>query len=147
MLKWIRVPPALETMEKERVEIREIGGNKYVKGPRGVLKVRMGQEKEKNDEVEKAMIQGVSKGYKEKLKILGVGYRVEKTGTRLKVKLGYKNPIEMEVPTGVEIEVTQNGTVIEGKSALKRTLAQYMTKIEEQRPARKDKYRGKGVVR
>lgn len=133
-------------MEKE-IKVVEYEGIRYVKGPKGVLKARMGKDKVKNEEAEKAMLQGVSRGFKQKMKIKGVGYRVEKKGTRLRLKLGYKNPIEMEEVEGVVVEVLNNGTALEGKSTLKSALAQYMTRIEELRPARKDKYRGKGIVR
>ena len=57
-----------------------------------------------------------------------------------------KEPKEIKKIEGVEIKISGNGTIIVGKSSKKMELRQYLSKIEMMRPARKDKYKGKGVV-
>ena len=50
------------------------------------------------------MIEGVEKGYKKDLEILGVGYRVAKEGKNLVMNLGYSHQVIMEEIEGITIE-------------------------------------------
>ena len=51
------------------------------------------------------MIEGVSKGYKKELKIIGVGYRAKLEGNNLILSLGFSHPVKYEIPDLVKIEV------------------------------------------
>ena len=51
------------------------------------------------------MIEGVSKGFRKDLEIVGVGYRAEKKGKNLMLTLGYSHPVIFVPPEGIEIEV------------------------------------------
>lgn len=51
------------------------------------------------------MIEGVSKGFRKDLEIIGVGYRAEKKGKNLMLTLGYSHPVIFVPPEGIEIEV------------------------------------------
>lgn len=135
-MKWegVKIP--------EGVRVVKIGETIYVEGPKGVQKVRVGGSEKKW--IQK-MIQGVTIGYKGKLKIKGVGYKAEKRGKGLVIALGYKNKRIMPENEQVEYEVGGNGTIIEGKSAIYGQLRQNLTQIVQIRSGIKDKYRGKGV--
>jgi large subunit ribosomal protein L6 len=47
------------------------------------------------------MIQGVSSGFDKYLEIVGVGYRAEKTGEKLTVRVGYSHPVEVAPLPGI----------------------------------------------
>ena len=109
------------------IEIKLIKGTElYVKGPQGVKKAQVSGVREKGGELEaedqvtrgiiKKMIQGVKTGYKQKIKIQGVGYRAEVQGREIEMHLGYKEPKRVRIPAGVEMTVMGNGTIIEGRS-------------------------------
>jgi ribosomal protein L6P/L9E len=147
-------------MEKG-VEVVIRQGIMYVSGALGVLKARVGKgeiascgkerkirEKEEKERkrVEKQMRIGVSSGYKAKVKMRGVGYRAIKKDGIMEIKLGYKEAVKMRIIEGVEVETSVNGTIIKGKATKKGELGDYLGRLEAKRPARKDIYRGKGVV-
>ena len=58
------------------------------------------------------MVEGVTKGFEKKLKIVGVGYRAEKKGNTLVMNLGYSHPVEMEDPEGITTEAPDNTTIV-----------------------------------
>lgn len=118
----------------EGVRIKQIEDTIYVEGPKGIQKIRVeGSEKKW---VQK-MIQGVTIGYKGKLKIKGVGYKAEKKENGIIISLGYKNKRIMPKNDKVEYTIGGNGTVIEGKSTLYSQLRQNLTQIVEIRSAAK----------
>ena len=51
------------------------------------------------------MALGVSEGFKKTLEIIGIGYRVEISGNKLVFNLGYSNPIDYDVPEGIEAKI------------------------------------------
>lgn len=55
------------------------------------------------------MVEGVSEGFKRKLMITGVGYRVEQIKRFLRFDLGYSHPIFYELPDGVEATIGKSG--------------------------------------
>lgn len=118
----------------------------YVEGPKGVKRIRIATTSPKKESQVQEMIRGVVHGYKDKLTIKGVGYRAEQTPAgQIELSLGYRAPIKMGVPTGIEVKVKGAGTIIEATSSSKQNLRQYLSKIIAKRPASKDKYNGKGV--
>ena len=51
-------------------------------------------------------VQGVTKGWKRELDIVGIGYRAEMKGKGTVVfTLGYSHPIEFPLPTGIEVTI------------------------------------------
>jgi large subunit ribosomal protein L6 len=109
-----------------------------------VQKVRV-KEGGRTEEIKKEMIEGVTVGHKGMIRMKGVGYRAEMKGDTIAVYVGYREAKRVKIKAG--IEVTVGGGVIIGKSARKGELREYLSKIEEIRPARKDKYKGKGIER
>ena len=50
------------------------------------------------------MVEGVSKGYKKELELVGVGYRASNTGNILDLALGYTHNIFIQLPPEIKIE-------------------------------------------
>jgi large subunit ribosomal protein L6 len=61
------------------------------------------------------MIVGVSNGHEKELVIEGVGYRAQLQGGKLVLNVGYSNPVSIEQPKGITIEVPEpNRVVVKG---------------------------------
>ena len=88
------------------------------------------------------MVTGVTDGFEKKLEINGVGYRAQKKGKTLIMNLGYSNPVEMDDPEGIEVEVEgQNILIVKGIDKAK--VGQYAAEIRTKRPP--EPYKGKGI--
>ena len=88
------------------------------------------------------MVEGVTKGYERKLKIVGVGYRAAKTGKNLELTLGFSHPVVMEDPDGLTVEVpSQTDIIVKGID--KQAVGNYAAKIREWRQP--EPYKGKGI--
>ena len=88
------------------------------------------------------MVEGVSKGFKRKLEIHGVGFRAAVKGNLLDLSLGFSHPVEFPIPDGVSIETpSQTEIVIRGVD--KQVLGQVAADIRSYRPP--EPYKGKGV--
>ena len=88
------------------------------------------------------MIEGVTNGYSKVLDIVGVGYRAQKQGKKLTLNLGFSNPVEMEDPEGIEVEVPSNTKLIV-KGINKEKVGNYAAIIRELR--KPEPYKGKGI--
>ncbi len=88
------------------------------------------------------MVEGVSKGFSKKLEIVGVGYRVEKQGSKIVLGLGYSHPVVFEEKDGVKFEIPDNTTIIV-KGIDKQAVGQVAAVIRSKRPP--EPYLGKGV--
>ncbi len=88
------------------------------------------------------MIEGVEKGYKKELEVLGVGYRVAKDGKNLVMNLGYSHQVIMEEIEGITIEVpAPNKIIVSGID--KQVVGQFAAEVREKRPP--EPYKGKGI--
>jgi large subunit ribosomal protein L6 len=88
------------------------------------------------------MVEGVTNGFSKTLDINGVGYRAQKTGTKLVLNMGFSHPVEMEQPVGIEFEVpTQTRVVVRGIS--KQFVGEMAAKVRQVRPP--EPYKGKGI--
>ena len=147
------------------VEVKVNGDMLTVKGPKGVLERRIhnkiGVEVNGGDVLITArdnlretralhglfgalvsnMVTGVTKGFEKGLEIVGVGYRAELKGRTAIFNLGYSNPINFELPDGIDANVQKNKIVLTGidKELVGRTAA----KIRSLR--KPEPYKGKGV--
>lgn len=88
------------------------------------------------------MVVGVTKGFEKKLEIVGVGYRVEKQGTKLNLGLGFSHPVVFEEKDGIKFDVPDNTTIIV-KGIDKQAVGQMAAVIRAKRPP--EPYLGKGV--
>ena len=55
---------------------------------------------------------GVGKGYEEKLKLNGVGFRANLKGKQLQLQLGFSHDILYDIPEGITIKVEKQTTII-----------------------------------
>jgi len=90
-------------------------------------------------------IQGVEKGFELKLIIVGLGFKVIQTGTKLSFSLGYTHKIEYDLPHGVSVEIDKTGQQMVLKSADKFLLGNVADAIRSFRPP--EPYKGTGVMR
>lgn len=88
------------------------------------------------------MVVGVTEGYSKKLEIVGVGYRVEKTGNKLTLSLGHSHPIYVEEGNGVTFDVPDANTIIVN-GINKQIVGEIAAQIRSKRPP--EPYHGKGV--
>ena len=88
------------------------------------------------------MIEGVSKGYSKELDVNGVGFRVEKKGKQLVMRLGFSHEVIMEEIDGITIECpTPNKILVKGIDKL--VVGQFAAEVRGKRPP--EPYKGKGI--
>ncbi len=88
------------------------------------------------------MMQGVTKGYEKKLKLVGVGYRAALQGRDLNLSLGFSHPVVYKAPEGITFEVPSQ-TEITVSGIDKQKVGQVAAEIRAFRPP--EPYKGKGV--
>jgi large subunit ribosomal protein L6 len=91
------------------------------------------------------MVTGVTSGYTKILDIKGVGYRAQlKEPNTLVLNVGYSNPVEMEIPEGITIEIPKNkNTEVQIKGANKQVVGEFAANVRKVRPP--EPYLGKGI--
>ena len=88
------------------------------------------------------MVEGVSKGYSKELEVNGTGYRAEKKGNQLVMRLGYSHEVFMDEIPGITIEVpAPNKIIINGID--KQVVGQFAAEVRGKRPP--EPYKGKGI--
>ncbi|MEI6500407.1 MAG: 50S ribosomal protein L6 [Armatimonadota bacterium] len=88
------------------------------------------------------MVTGVAEGFSKRLEIQGVGYRAEKQGDNLLLRLGFSHPCIVEPRPGITLEIEGNTNVIV-KGSDKQAVGQTAAEIRKLRKV--EPYRGKGV--
>ncbi|MBI2873203.1 MAG: 50S ribosomal protein L6 [Chloroflexi bacterium] len=156
--KPIPVPPEV------KVEVRD--GEVAVTGPKGTLSERVHQEMRVRLEegwllVERPtderkhralhgltrallanMVTGVTKGYEKTLEIVGVGYRVQKSGQAIALQVGFSRPVEVQPTQGLTLDVEGNNRILV-KGISKQQVGDMAARIRRIRPP--DSYKGKGI--
>ncbi len=92
------------------------------------------------------MVEGVSKGYKKELELVGVGYRAEAKGQMLEMSLGFSHDIILELPQEVKVETKTErraNPIITLSSIDKQLIGHVAAKIRSLRPP--EPYKGKGI--
>ena len=87
------------------------------------------------------MVEGVEKGYSKELDVNGVGFRVEKKGKQLVMRLGFSHEVIMEEIPGITIEVNGNKITVRGTD--KQAVGQFAAEVRGKRPP--EPYKGKGI--
>ena len=87
------------------------------------------------------MVEGVEKGFSKELEVNGVGYRAEKKGNQLVMRLGYSHEVFMDEIPGINIEVSGNKITIKGID--KQVVGQFAAEVRGKRPP--EPYKGKGI--
>ena len=87
------------------------------------------------------MVEGVEKGYSKVLEVNGVGYRAEKKGNQLVMRLGFSHEVIMEEIPGISIAVDGNKITVSGID--KQKVGQFASEVRGKRPP--EPYKGKGI--
>jgi large subunit ribosomal protein L6 len=88
------------------------------------------------------MVEGVTKGFDKSLEIVGVGYRAEKTGDKLMLRIGFSQSIEVSPIAGVSLNV-EGANRIKVSGIDKEVVGEMAAEIRAIRPP--DAYKGKGI--
>lgn len=88
------------------------------------------------------MVDGVSKGFEKTLDIVGVGYRAEKVGDNLVLRIGYSHTVEVIPLPGTTLNVEGNNR-IKVSGINKEVVGEMAAEIRAIR--RPDAYKGKGI--
>ena len=88
------------------------------------------------------MVEGVSNGFTKTLKLVGVGYRAAKSGSKLTLSVGYSHPVDFEDREDLTVEVPDALTIkISGIS--KQKVGDFAAEIRAVRAP--EPYKGKGI--
>jgi large subunit ribosomal protein L6 len=88
------------------------------------------------------MVEGVSKGFEKTLEIVGVGYRAEKSGDKVNVRVGFSHIVEVKPLPGITLNV-EGTNKIKVSGINKEDVGEMAAKIRAIRPP--DHYKGKGI--
>ena len=83
----------------------------------------------------------LEKGFAKELEVNGVGYRAEKKGNQLVMRLGFSHEVIMEEIPGITVEVNGNKITVRGID--KQVVGQYAAEVRGKRPP--EPYKGKGI--
>ena len=87
------------------------------------------------------MVEGVEKGYSKTLEVNGTGYRAEKKGNQLVMRLGYSHEVIMDEIPGISVAVDGNKITVSGID--KQVVGQFAAEVRGKRPP--EPYKGKGI--
>ncbi|ADJ26383.1 ribosomal protein L6 [Dehalogenimonas lykanthroporepellens BL-DC-9] len=88
------------------------------------------------------MVKGVSDGYEKGLDIVGVGFKAEKAGEKLILRVGYSHVVEIPAVDGVTFTV-ETPTKLKVSGIDKQKVGQVAAEIRSVR--KPDSYKGKGI--
>jgi large subunit ribosomal protein L6 len=87
------------------------------------------------------MVTGVSNGFDKHLEIVGVGYRAEKSGDNLNLRVGHSHPVEITPLPGTSFTVEGSRIKVSGND--REVVGEMAARIRKVRPP--DAYKGKGI--
>ena len=88
------------------------------------------------------LVEGVTEGFDKNLEIVGVGYRAEKAGDGLTLRMGFSHTVDITPPAGISLSVEGNNK-IKVSGIDKEAVGQLAAEIRAVRPP--DSYKGKGI--
>ena len=88
------------------------------------------------------MVEGVANGYEKNLEMVGVGYRAERVGDKLVIRVGFSHLVEVLPLPGVSLGV-EGASRIKVSGINKEVVGEMAAKIRAIRPP--DAYKGKGI--
>ena len=88
------------------------------------------------------MVIGVTEGFSKKLQINGVGYRCEKKGNEVFLKIGFSHEVSVKENEDIQLEVPDANTIIV-KGIDKQKVGQFAAEVRGKRPP--EPYKGKGI--
>lgn len=87
------------------------------------------------------MTEGVTKGYEKRLEVVGVGYKVSGSGSKLTLDVGFSHEVPVELPKGITAVIEKNTIILTG--ADKELLGEIAARIRAIR--KPEPYLGKGI--
>lgn len=88
------------------------------------------------------MIEGVSKGYKKELEIVGVGYKAQIEKDNLVLRLGFSHPVKMQIWKDLKVAcASANKITVEGID--KQRVGEFSAQLQKILPP--EPYKGKGI--
>ena len=88
------------------------------------------------------MVEGVTNGFEKSLEIVGVGYRAEKAGEGLVIRVGFSHSVEVSPLPGISLAV-EGVNRIKVMGIDRETVGEMAAEIRAIRPP--DAYKGKGI--
>ena len=88
------------------------------------------------------MVTGVTKGWEKNLEIVGVGFRAEKTGEKISMRLGFSHAVEVTPLPGVTLNI-DGPSKIKVTGVNKEIVGEMAAELRAIRPP--DAYKGKGI--
>ena len=88
------------------------------------------------------MVTGLTQGFTKSLEVIGVGYRVQKSGTKIVLNVGYSHPVEVHEHSNVKLDV-EGTNIIKVSGISKQVVGQFAAEIRGIRPP--EPYKGKGI--
>jgi large subunit ribosomal protein L6 len=88
------------------------------------------------------MVTGVTQGWEKSLEIVGVGYRAEKAGEKLVLRLGFSHTVEVSPLPGVALNI-EGPAKIKVSGLNRETVGEMAAELRAIRPP--DAYKGKGI--
>jgi large subunit ribosomal protein L6 len=88
------------------------------------------------------MVEGVVKGYRKDLEIIGVGYKFEQKGKNIVLSVGYANTISLAIPAGLNV-VLDGPTKVQISGPDKQAVGQFASDLRRVR--KPEPYKGKGI--
>jgi large subunit ribosomal protein L6 len=128
---------------------RSIPGEMIVKAEDGKLTVSRPSDNQKHRAYQGLtrallanMVQGVSQGFEKSLDIVGVGFRAEKTGEKLTLRVGFSHIVEVKPMPGTTL-IVEGTNKIKVSGINKEVVGEMAANIRAIRPP--DAYKGKGI--
>jgi len=88
------------------------------------------------------MVEGVTNGFEKNLEIVGVGYRAEKAGDKIVMRIGFSHTVEVTPLPGISLAV-EGVNRIKVMGIDKEVVGEMAAEIRAIRPP--DAYKGKGI--
>ncbi len=88
------------------------------------------------------MVTGLTDGFTKTLEVVGVGYRVQKSGNKIVLNVGYSHPVEVPEAKGITLDV-EGTNIIKVSGISKQIVGQFAADIRDIRPP--EPYKGKGI--
>lgn len=90
------------------------------------------------------MVEGVSKGYTKSLEINGVWYKMEVSGNKLVLSIGFSHKVEVEAPKNITMKADEKlKNTIHFSSIDKQLLGEFVSKVRSLK--KPEPYKGKGI--
>ncbi|MGC8894293.1 MAG: 50S ribosomal protein L6 [candidate division WOR-3 bacterium] len=126
--------------EEGAILVEQKGNSKFAHSIRGTLR-----------QIIANAVEGVSKGFKRELLVVGSGYRAKVEEGKLILTVGYSHPAVFEPPEGIKVEVSGEKVSVGGTDAIRVTVSgpdkhkvgQAAAHIRDIKPP--NIYKGKGI--